>query len=69
MSACPLCDYFDSSVIMTRKITNGWIKRWRTCQQEDCLHKWQTYEIPTTAIETEEDPELLKEIKRAMTDE
>jgi hypothetical protein len=62
MSACPACEYFGSTVTMTRRLMGGWVKRWRRCNMEDCGHKWQTYEIPIDALDISIPPEDLKEL-------
>lgn len=69
MSACPACDYFGSTVVMTRRLQGGWIKRWRRCNMPDCGHRWQTFEIPTTGVDTDRTSPDLLEIKRAVTEE
>lgn len=51
MSACPDCLFFHSEVVMTRKLNNGWIKRWRRCNHDGCANKWHTYEIPRGAVD------------------
>lgn len=63
MSACPACLKFDSRVLMTRRLRNGWVRRYRTCQQEACTHRWSTVEIPLETIEEGIDPEGMKEIR------
>lgn len=63
MSACPDCLHFGSTVVMTRRLRGGWVKRWRRCQQEECAAKWTTYEIPTAAIELGVPEEDLIELK------
>lgn len=63
MSCCPSCHFFDSTVTMTRKLNNGWIKRWRRCEHDNCATKWHTYEMPTASIETDASSDDLKEIK------
>ena len=63
MSACPECRYFGSQVRMTRRLRNGWVKRWRCCQRDDCSHKWVTFEIPAETLQTDAAPEDLREIK------
>lgn len=63
MSCCPTCHYFDSTVNMTRKLNNGWIKRWRRCDQLECGTRWHTYEMPVSQVQPDENADL-REIKR-----
>lgn len=63
MSCCTQCTYFGSTVTMTRKLNNGWIKRWRRCNQEECGHRWHTYEVPVEQLDPAEDLDL-REFKR-----
>lgn len=40
---------------MTRKLENGWVKRYRQCA---CGVRWTTYEIPREQVEVAEDQQL-----------
>ena len=62
MSACPNCRVFNVEVEMTRRLRNGWIKRYRNCLEAACGHKYITFEIPGDELELPDDPEALKEI-------
>jgi transcriptional regulator NrdR family protein len=65
MSACPSCLVFDSTVVMTRRLEGGWIKRWRRCDRAECRNKWRTFEMPVDNADTDAfDPDLLREVKR-----
>ena len=62
MSACPKCLTFNAGVTMTRKVANGWIKRYRHCRESDCGHRFITFELPGDELELPANPEALKEI-------
>jgi transcriptional regulator NrdR family protein len=54
MSLCPQCGAWESKTLETRKDTRfNW--RWRRRRCLDCSTIFETYEIPTTALE-ETDP-------------
>lgn len=63
MSACPKCLFFNSRVNETRRLRNGWVKRHRRCLEEECAHRWYTYEIPKESVSADIDPELLKHVE------
>lgn len=63
MSACPGCQYFNSRVNETRRLRNGWVKRHRRCLEEECGHRWYTYEIPKNSVSADIDPDLLKHVE------
>ena len=67
MSACPSCHWFDSQVRMTRRLRNGWVRRHRRCMREECLHTWQTYEIPREHVTVGDDTDL-REVVPGATD-
>lgn len=63
MSACPQCGYFNARVNETRRLRNGWVRRNRRCLEEECSHRWYTYEIPCDKVSTAHiDPDNLKQI-------
>lgn len=64
MSACPKCRDFDTSVKMTRKLRNGWVRRDRVCMDEACRHTFRTLEIPVEQVELEPGAEDMREVKQ-----
>ena len=62
MSACPKCNVFNVEVETTRRLRNGWIKRYRHCLEEKCAYRYVTFEIPGDELELPSNPEALKEI-------
>lgn len=58
MSACPQCGGFNSRVNETRRLRNGWVRRHRRCLEDECLHRWYTYEIPSVQVETPDTEDL-----------
>lgn len=62
MSACPKCRIFGSECLQTRRLRNGWIKRWRHCMESECEHRWQTLEVPVVEMELDTTSDGLKEI-------
>lgn len=69
MSACPNCSYFNSRVNETRRLRNGWVRRHRRCLEEECAHRWFTYEIPRSSVQADVDPDGLKEINAGGCDD
>lgn len=63
MSACPQCDTFNSRVNETRRLRNGWVRRHRRCLEEECSHRWYTYELPKDELADDPNrhPDALKE--------
>ena len=60
MSACPKCRLFDCGATMTRKLRNGWVKRWRKCLTTGGGHTFNTYEVPEGELELDPgDPGLM----------
>lgn len=60
MSACPKCRVFNCEVKMTRKLRNGWVKRWRVCAQPACKTTFRTIEMPEEEIDlNSDDPGLM----------
>jgi len=56
--------FFASEIRMTRRLRNGWVKRYRACLREECKHRWYTYEIPAARVADTANPDGLKEIPK-----
>lgn len=67
MSACPKCRTFHSEVRMTRRLRNGWVRRYRACLEADCGARYHTLEIPQDNIQSDVDREGMKEIEKCKT--
>ena len=66
MSACPECQTFKNEVLTVRKLRNGWVRRYRHCQ--NCDHRWITIELPLSVLDGDLDPEGMMELRsRAKT--
>lgn len=60
MSTCPKCQGTNTGVIMTRKLRNGWVKRWRACLSPECKHMVRTIEIPEDELDLDpSDPGMM----------
>jgi len=64
MSACPKCQVFSSSVQMTRRLRNGWVKRWRSCTEPACKTLFRTIEIPEGELDLDPDAPGLMHVQR-----
>lgn len=50
---CPKCNSYTNSVKDSREHPEyNWIKRRRRC--DECDHRWNTYEIPESELQVEE---------------
>lgn len=49
---------------MTRRLRNGWVKRWRKCLEPECKHTFQTYEVPERSLDLDPDDPGLMHVQR-----
>jgi transcriptional regulator NrdR family protein len=49
MSACPVCGYRKTRVMLTDQLRNGWTRRRRQCGH--CHARWNSYELPQTELD------------------
>jgi transcriptional regulator NrdR family protein len=58
MSLCPYCESVgaesDSTVVESRLLVNGWVRRRRRCRVNDAEHRWSTYEIRAIDLDLSE---------------